>query len=354
MDISVIEPLAEFPVDPIVAALPKADLHVHQEAQMRLERVLARREGRSPYDWQGWARQLLAGTPPGSARLDAMADVLPFEKTPDDEPETFIARITDLLEEEAADGAVLVEVIFGPDAVLRPDFMGMFREAERRVRERYPEMRAEGIGWLQVSGDALLRAASHLEGYLRSAGEGLAGVNLRVDPYETEADPALWSAAYRFAERAADVGLGLAVHSAEFSSAGLAAALRIPGLRRIGHAVYAASDPRLLELLAGSGVTVECCLSVNVVLGSVASYADHPIRRLVEAGVPVALGTDNPVRVATTIGREYAVAAALGFSPHELLGFTRDAIRASFAPLECRDAMLSGLDDWEAERMVAE
>ena len=143
---SVIEPLAELPVDPIVAALPKADLHVHQEAQMRLERVLARREGRSPYDWRGWGRRLLAGTPPGTARLDAMMDVPPFELAPDDESEIFIARVADLLEEEAADGAVLVEVIFGPDAALRPGFGEMFREAERRVRERYPTLRAEGIG----------------------------------------------------------------------------------------------------------------------------------------------------------------------------------------------------------------
>jgi adenosine deaminase len=55
------------------------------------------------------------------------------------------------------------------------------------------------------------------------------------------------------------------------------------------------------------------------------------------------LCTDNPVRVGTTIGREYAVAAALGFSPADLLGFTRNAVVASFVPKDRRQTLLSEL-----------
>ena len=40
-------------------------------------------------------------------------------------------------------GAVLVEVRFGNETVLRPGFMELFREAERRVQARYPRLRAE-------------------------------------------------------------------------------------------------------------------------------------------------------------------------------------------------------------------
>lgn len=113
----------------------------------------------------------------------------------------------------------------------------------------------------------------------------------------------------------------------------------MPGLTRLGHAVYAAEDPHLLALLAERRSTVECSLSCNVVLGAVASYEAHPIRRFVEAGIPVALGTDDPVQVCTTIGREYALAAALGFSLAELRAFTRDAIRAAFTTPERRAAL---------------
>jgi adenosine deaminase len=60
---------------------------------------------------------------------------------------------------------------------------------------------------------------------------------------------------------------------------------------------------------------LECPLTFTVVLGSARSYDDHPIRRFVEHGIPVTLATNLPMHVCTTIGREYAVAALLGFSP---------------------------------------
>ncbi len=58
-------------------------------------------------------------------------------------------------------------------------------------------------------------------------------------------------------------------------------------------AVYAAGDPRLLELLAEGAVTVECCLSSNVVHVAVASYGEHPVRRFVDYGILVTLCTDD-------------------------------------------------------------
>jgi adenosine deaminase len=174
-----------------------------------------------------------------------------------------------------------------------------------------------------------------------AAQEGLAGIDLLYQPYDAEVE---WEPMYRAAERAVNAGLGVTAHAGEFSTANIAAALQTPGLSRIGHAVYAARDPRLLDLLAQSRVTVECSLSCNVVLGAVSSYEEHPIRQFVERGVPVALCADVPVQIATTIGREYALANALGFTPTELVGFTTNAIRASFTPPARKAALLAALD----------
>src|SRR5262249_32675183 len=160
-------------------------------------------------------------------------------------------------------------------------------------QQRYPQLRAEALiaatrpasaGWV----DQLLPAC------LAMAHEGLAGIHIIPDPYDAETD---WRPIYRWAERAAAAGLGIAAQSGEFSPANMAAALRVPGLTRIGHAVYAADDPGLLEELARSGVTVECCLSCNVVLGAAQSYAKHPIRQFVRHNIPVTLNTDDPMRV---------------------------------------------------------
>ena len=260
--------------------------------------------------------------------------------------------MVDALCEAAADGAVLAEVRFGTAglALIRPDFMALFREAERQVQAEYPRFRAEAIGYLSLEDDParLHRAERQFEACLHLAREGLAGLDFMVAPYETEADPALWAIAYRWAARAAGEGLGITVHAGEFSAANLRAALGVPGLRRLGHAAYAATDPWLLERLARRGAAVECCLSSNVVLGAVPSYEAHPIRQFVAAGVPVTLNTDDPVRIWTTIGREYAIAAALGFSRRDLLAFTRNAIQASFTTAARRSALLDEVQQWEA------
>ena len=348
----IMDPLSPIPIGPLIAEVPKADLHLHQEAKARLGVLAARRQGRTPYDRQSWAKKVLEETLPGMSRLDDIYepdDYLDLASVPDADPEIFIERVVDVLEESAADGAVLVEVRFGANELVhRHDFMALFREAERRVQKVYPGLCAEAIGYLNPVNDPshLLVEEQRLEACLRAASEGLAGIDFRVDPYETEADPAAWAVAYRWAERAYDAGLGITVHAAEFSTANLAAALRVPGLKRLGHAVYAASDDRLLDALALSGSTVECSVTCNVILGAVPSYEAHPIKRFVEHGIPVTLSTDLPVHVCTTIGKEYAIAHRLGFSTDDLLGFTRNAVKASFTTVERRDVLLAGLQQW--------
>lgn len=340
-------PLAEIAISPEVAALPKADLHLHQEVFPRLERIIARREGRAPYDWRAWARHVMEDVTPGRARLAAIYqpdEALGVDRSIDRDPELFVARIADVLEEAAADGTVYAEVRFGADRLVAlPDFMALFRQAERRVQERYPHLRAEALGHLSLWDDLerLHAEGQKLEACLRAARDGFGGVDLLVNPYDATDDPALWHVAYDWAERAAAEGLGVTVHAGEFGTASVAAALQTPGLRRVGHGTHIATEPHLLDQLVRSGATLECSLTCNVVLGSAASYEAHPIRRFVEAGVPVILNTDLPVHVCTTIGREYAVAAALGFAPVDLLGFTRNAILAAFTSADRRARLLS-------------
>jgi adenosine deaminase len=108
--------------------------------------------------------------------------------------------------------------------------------------------------------------------------------------------------------------------------------------------VYAAADPHLIADLARSGATVECSLTSNVVLGAVPAYDAHPIRRFVDAGVPVTLNTDLPVHLCTTIEREYAIAAALGFSSADLMAFTRNSILAAFTSAERRAGLLADFE----------
>ena len=132
-------------------------------------------------------------------------------------------------------------------------------------------------------------------------------------------------------EIAAAAGLGCTVHAGEWAGPeSVRAALELP-VTRIAHGVRAIEDPALVEELALRGTVLECCPTSNVVLGVFPSYEEHPLGRLVEAGVRVTLGSDDPPYFGASIGGEYALAAErLGLDEAALLEITRTALEAAF------------------------
>jgi adenosine deaminase len=122
------------------------------------------------------------------------------------------------------------------------------------------------------------------------------------------------------------------------------AALALPGVTRISHGVRAVEDPALVAELAEREVVLEVCPTSNVVLGVFPDYASHPLPTLLDAGVPVTLGSDDPPYFATTIGREYAIAAEhFALSAADLGKLTRTAVCAGFAPEPVRNSVLTAL-----------
>ena len=338
-----IEPLADVECGPSIAALPKADIHLHSEAGPRLEQVIAERSGASVTDWRAHARELMRCLPPGMLRLESWGPDLPFPRATVDEldraPENFKARVSRILVEAATDGAVLVEVLFGESTILRADFLDLFGEAVKEVRERFPNLHAVPLVAAKTTAEW---AATLLPRCIAGARHGLAGINILPSTYDRPVD---WSVVHGWAQRARDAGLGITAHAGEFGPLHMAEAIEVPGLTRVGHAMGAGPDPRLLDRIAERSVTIECPLSCNVLLGAVESYEAHPIRRFRERGIPVAICTDDPVRACTTIGREYAIASELGFSGAELRACTQAAIAASFCDDEARGRLLRLVSD---------
>lgn len=319
--------------------LLKADLHLHQEWSARLDRVLARRHSRAPFDWTTWRDGLTTQVPPGVARLQRLSRVFPAPAEADTD-EAFVERVADTLAESAAAGSRYTELRFGHDTVMRPVFMPLFRQAEEKVAADYPGFHAEAVASLLLWQEPE-RLAAVLVQCRRAAAEGLAGLDLLNVPYSSEAD---WLTGRRVVETAAEIGLGVTVHAGEFSVANIAAVACIDGVSRIGHATHAPTDPWLLELLADRGITIEVCLTANLILGAIGSLAEHPLRTFLDAGIPVALGTDNPLQFGTTIDGEYALAARLGLSETELSRLTRDAIAAAFTTTERKAVLAADVD----------
>jgi adenosine deaminase len=130
---------------------------------------------------------------------------------------------------------------------------------------------------------------------------------------------------------AADAGLGCTVHAGEWAGAdSVRAALELP-VTRISHGVRSIEDPAVVAELAERGIVLECCPTSNVVLGVFPAYEQHPLPRLVEAGVRVTLGSDDPPYFGASVGGEYEICRErFGFDDAALRDITRTAIGAAF------------------------
>jgi len=134
----------------------------------------------------------------------------------------------------------------------------------------------------------------------------LAGIDLAGD--EAGYPAALFAPAFRLGREA---GLPATVHAGEAAGPrSVWEALRLDP-QRIGHGVRSAEDPRLLEHLAASGVTLEVAITSNVQTGAALSRSQHQLAALGAAGVRVALCTDNPTVSGTRLTREYEIAGDL-------------------------------------------
>lgn len=116
---------------------------------------------------------------------------------------------------------------------------------------------------------------------------------------------------------------------------------------RVGHGVRAAEDPRLLARLAESGVTCEVCPASNVALGVYEKPEDVPLRTLWDAGVPMALGADDPLLFGSRLAAQYdLVREHHAFTDAELAELARQSVRGAQIPAGVQAEILSDIDKW--------
>ncbi len=134
--------------------------------------------------------------------------------------------------------------------------------------------------------------------------------------------------------RARAHGLRSLPHAGEVTGpASVRAALDHLGAERIGHGIGMAQDPALMAEVAGRGVVVEVCPTSNLRTRVVGSWAEHPLPRMLAAGVRVALGSDDPPMFGTSIRQEHLVCLQeLGLDREQLVACTRTAATAGSAP----------------------
>jgi aminodeoxyfutalosine deaminase len=328
-----------------IRALPKAELHLHLEGSIRPPTAveLAARHGVGLTVEEAQRRYRYTDF---DGFLGAFAWVVSFLRTPAD-----YALITRRLADELlAQGVVYAEVITAVGVMLwqRQDAEANFAALAEAAREYEP--RGLAIRWLpdaawQFGADAALEVARRV---VRWTGMGVIGFGMGGDElmFDTrEFRPAL--------ELAASHGLHRTAHAGEVGPpAKIRDAVEVLGAERVGHGIAAIHDPALADLLAERGVALDICPTSNVCTGALAcqlgtgdaTLADHPLPRLLAAGVPVTLSTDDPAMFHTDLLTEYtACAAQLGMSPADILRLLESSFQHAFLSRDEKSALLARL-----------
>jgi adenosine deaminase len=110
-------------------------------------------------------------------------------------------------------------------------------------------------------------------------------------------------------------------------------AVNVAGARRIGHGVdvaYERNEPALLATMASRQVLVEIALTSNDVILGVRG-AEHPVNLYLQAGVPIALVTDDEGVSRIDLSNEFVRAARdYGFSYATIKRFVRNSLEYGF------------------------
>jgi adenosine deaminase len=176
----------------------------------------------------------------------------------------------------------------------------------------------------------------------RYAPSGVVGFGLSND--ERGAVVSDFTPAFRIAR---DAGLLAAPHSGFYTPAShVADCVSLLGASRIGHGTSAAGDPRVVELLATRGVTLEICPTSYPPFG-VHELSTIPVKTFLAAGVPVAVSTDDPLLFGVGLAGQYEILrSSLGLSDEDLAALAVGSIRGSAAPAEVKARLEAEVAAW--------
>jgi len=152
--------------------------------------------------------------------------------------------------------------------------------------------------------------------------------------------------------RAREAGFVAVAHAGEEGPASyVAEALDLLEVERIDHGVHAADDPALVTRLREGGVALTMCPLSNLRLGVVPSLAEHPLKRLLDDGVPVTVNSDDPAYFGGYLVDNYlASAEALGLTRGDLVALARNSIVASLLDAAAKRRLTDELEAVAAGR----
>ncbi|MBT2467559.1 adenosine deaminase [Streptomyces sp. ISL-66] len=330
-----------------LSLLPKAHLHLHFTGSMRPSTLLelADKYGVRLPD------ALTAGEPPKLRATDERG-WFRFQRLYDAaraclrEPDDIRRLVREAAEEDVRDGSGWLEIQVDPTSYA-PLLGGMIPAVEIILDAVDAASRETGLGMRVVIAANRMKhpldARTLARLAVRYAERGIVGFGLSNDERRGMARD--FDRAFAIAREG---GLLAAPHGGELAGpSSIRDCLDDLHASRIGHGVRAAEDPHLLKRLADRQITCEVCPASNVALGVYERPEDVPLRTLFEAGVPMALGADDPLLFGSRLAAQYEIAREHhAFTDEELAELARQSVRGSAAPADVQEKLLAGIDHW--------
>lgn len=321
--------------------LPRAELHVHLEGTMEPATVvtLARKHGDALDEGEVAERY---ATRDFSAFIEAYKWVTSYLRKPPD----YALATRQMCEQMLLRNIIYAEVTLSVGVMLlrKQDVEANFR-AIRETAAPY-ESRGLRLQWIfdavRQFGAAAAREIAQCAVSLR--GEGVVAFGMGGD--ELARPAAEFRDVYEYASAA---GLHRLVHAGEIGGAdSVRDAVEILGAERIGHGIAAATDAKLMAMLAERSIGLEICPTSNLRTGGLARYlgradvtlADHPLPKLFRAGIPISLSTDDPAMFETTLDHEFNTLGAMGLAPFEIRRIAEGSFLGAFLSAAEKSALL--------------
>ncbi len=351
-------------------ALPKAHLHIHLEGAMRgatLTELCARygidrpadTKGRKFDGFGGFLKMYWAAC--GSVRTR----------------EDLSRLILEVAEDAAVEGAWWIEPAFDAArySTLRADGpFQLFQTQEAGWRfaleaaERASNATGVGIGFISAA-DRIMPVAQALqraevtrdlvksdEHLIRGGMACFDGRHAGIVAFGLHGDegghpPEPFAEAFRIALD--ETGLLSAPHAGEIppvpggGAASVWGAIDHLDADRIAHGVLAIEDEALVARLAQQKICLDVCPTSNLLLGVFPTAEAHPLVRLLEAGVPCNLGSDDPLLFGADLVDEFVLCRKeMGLSDEQLAAMARTSFARSGAPEPLKTAGIAAVDAW--------
>ncbi|WP_280670217.1 MULTISPECIES: adenosine deaminase [unclassified Kitasatospora] len=168
-----------------------------------------------------------------------------------------------------------------------------------------------------------------------------------LDSAEVGHPPAKFTAVF---ERARELGLRAVAHAGEEGPASYVwEALDLLRVERIDHGIRSLEDPALVARLVAERIPLTVCPFSNVRLRCVDTLAEHPLRRMLDAGLVATVNSDDPAYFGGHVHDNLVgVARALDLTDRHLRTLARNSFEAAFLDEPTRARYLAEVDAYFA------